>query len=154
MQAAVVAHPPPSDRRPRPFQGPPGGDVGLVVEVGDDDLVAVLGERLADREADEPDEGGGVHAQAHLPRVVGAQEGRDLGPRLRHHAIDLDALGVAAAALDVVLHQMAVDLVEGGVGDLGAGGVVEEHEIARGPQGREGFTDRLDRKHRAHGDPG
>ena len=78
MQIAVLAHAPPDEFRALRFQRQPGRDVGVVVHVGDDDLVArpVAGDHLADAEADQPDEGGGVHAEADLGRVRGVDQQR------------------------------------------------------------------------------
>ena len=39
VERAVLAHPPPAERRARLLELQPGRDVGVVIHVGDDDLV-------------------------------------------------------------------------------------------------------------------
>ena len=145
MQIAVLAHAPPDDLRAGRLQRQPGGDVGVVVHVGDDDLVA-LAEHLADAEADQPDERGGVHAEADFGRAVGIDQQRHALARLGDRLVDLDAAAVAAAALDIVVDEMVGHRVEHALRDLRAGGVVEEDEVAGPPQRREHRADGLDRK--------
>ena len=78
MQVAVVAHPPPAKAGAERREREPGGDVGLVIEVGDDDLVA-LAERLAHGQADQADEGGRIHAEGDLVRIARIDQGGDAG---------------------------------------------------------------------------
>ena len=147
MQIAVLAHLPPFELRAGRLQRQPGGDVGVVVHVGDDDLVT-LAEHLADAEADQADERGRVHAEADLGRVARVDQQRDAFARIGNRLVDLDAVAVAAAALDVVVDQMAGHRVEHALRDLRAGGVVEEDEIAGPLQGGEHRADGLDRESR------
>jgi hypothetical protein len=153
VQTAVLALAPPLEGRAHGGQGQPGGDVGVVVEVGDDDLAAVRLQRLADGQADHADERGGVHAEADFMRIIGVEEGADLDPSLGDHTIDLYALGVAAATLHVMVDQVMLHRVQHVLRQLGAGGVVEENEGLGaddggelGPRGldREGGGGRLD----------
>jgi hypothetical protein len=62
VQRAVVAHAPPAELGAERCERKPGGDVGLVIEVGDDDLIA-LGERLAHGQADQTDERSRIQAE-------------------------------------------------------------------------------------------
>ncbi len=153
MQAPVIAHLPPGERRAFPLEGQPGGDVRVVVQIGDDDLAAFGLQRLADGQADDADERGGVHAEADLRGVAGVQPGRDLLARRRDDPVDLDALGVATAALDVEVHQMAGDSVQHILGRLGAGGVVEIDEGRRPLQRGKLRTNGFDGKFSGHESP-
>ena len=121
---------------PGGLQRQPGGDVGVVVHVGDDDLVA-LAEHLADAEADQADERGGVHAEADFRRAVGVDQQRDALARLGDRLVDRDAAAIAAAALHIVGDQMMGHRVEHALRDLRAGGIVEEDEVAGLLQRRE-----------------
>ena len=147
MQIAVLAHPPPFELRAGRLQRQPGRDVGVVIHVGDDDLVT-LAEHLADAEADQADERGGVHAEADFGRAVRIDQQRHAFARVGDRLVDLDAVAIAATALDVVLDQMAGHRVEHALRDLRAGGVVEEDEIAGPLQGRKHRADGLDRESR------
>ena len=120
----------------------------MVIHVGDDDLVARRGDGLADGQADQAHEGGSVHAEGHLIGVIAAQEGGDLAPCLGNYAIDLDALGVAAAALNVEVQQVPRHRVEHDARRLGPGGIVEIDERGGALQGRKPGADRLDGKRR------
>ena len=147
MERPVLAHPPPLELRADLLELEPGRDVGVVVHVGDDDLVP-LAERLADREAHHADERRRVHAEADFRRVRGVDQDRDALARVRDRLIDQPALVVAPAALDIVVEKMVVDRVEHALRDLRAGGVVEEDEGAGavGLQRGELRAQRLDRK--------
>ena len=83
VQGAALPHPPPDDAGPHGFERRPGRDIGVVVEIRDHDLVP-RPETLRDAEAHEPNERGRVHAEADFGGVVGVQEQRHAGPRLRH----------------------------------------------------------------------
>ena len=67
---AVVAHAPPDEFCTAQFERQPCRDIGVVIHVSDDDLVALL-QHLADAEADETDERGRIHAEADFLRIAG-----------------------------------------------------------------------------------
>ena len=150
MEIAIFAHAPPFELGAGLFQRQPGGDVGVVVHVGDDDLVTpsirVIGKHLADAEADQADERGGVHAEADFGRAVGVDQERHAFARFGDRLVDGDASAIAAAALDIVPDQMVGHRVEHALRDLRAGGVVHEDEIAGLPQRRKHSADFLDRE--------
>ena len=143
MKVAVLAHAPPFELGAGRFQRQPCGDVGVVIHVGDDDLVAFL-KHLADAEADQPDERGGVHAETDFRRAVGVDQQRHAFARIGDRLVDGDAAAVAAAALHIVRDQMVGHRVENALGDLRAGGVVHEDEVAGPPQGRKHGADGFD----------
>ncbi len=145
MQIAVLAHAPPDEFRAGLLQRQPGRDVGVVVHVGDDDLVA-FAKHLADAEADQADERRGVHAEADLGRILGIDEQRHAFACFGDRLVDLDAAAIAAAALHIVRDQMVGHRVEHALRDLRAGGVVEEDEGAGLLQGRKHRADGLDRE--------
>ena len=145
VEVAVLAHAPPLEGRSQRLQRQPGGDIGVVVHVGDDDLAARR-QHLADAEADEADERGGVHAEADFGRVTGVDQQRHAFARIGDCLVDGDAAGIAAAALHVVGNEMVGDGVEHVLRDLRAGGVVHEDEVAGPPQRRKQRTDRVHRK--------
>ena len=147
VQIAVLAHLPPFELGAGRLQRQPGRDVGVVVHVGDDDLVA-FAEHLADAEADQADERRRVHAEADLGRAARIDEQRHAFARIGDRLVDLDALAVAAAALDIVVDEVAGHGIEHALRDLRAGGVVEEDEIAGPLQRREHRADGLDREGR------
>ena len=103
-------------------------------------------EHLADAEADQADERGRVHAEADFGRVGCVDQQRHAFARIGDRLVDLDAVAVASAALDIVLDQMAGHRVEHALRDLRAGGIVEEDEIAGPLQRREHRADGLDRE--------
>ena len=92
VQIAVLAHAPPFELRAGRLQRQPGGDVGVVIHVGDDDLVT-FAEHLADAEADQADERGGVHAEADLGRAARVDQQRHAFARVGDRLVDLDAAG-------------------------------------------------------------
>ncbi len=92
MQAAVIAHAPPAEHRPQRLQYQPGGDVGLVIQVGDDDLVA-RPERLPDGQTHEPDERGRVQAEGDFLGTTRIEERRHSLAR----ALDGDASTASSA---------------------------------------------------------
>ena len=145
MQIAVLAHPPPFEFCARRLQRQPGGDVGVVVHVGDDDLVAFR-QHLADAEADQADEGGGIHTEADFLRPISVDQQGDAFARLRHRLVDLYAASIAAAALHIVADEMVGDGVEHALRYLRAGRIVEEDEVAGLLQRREHGADVFDGK--------
>ena len=146
VQPMVLAHPPPGNPRARLRQLQPGGDVGVVVEVGHYDLVARSGEGLAERQADQADEAGGVHAEGHFAGIVGSQERRDPLPRCGDDPVHLHTLGIGPAALDVEVEQMRRHPLQHLARRLGAGGVVEIDERRGAGEGREPAAHGLDRE--------
>ena len=152
MQIAVLAHAPPFELRARRLQRQPGRDVGVVVHVGDDDLVArpVASiwpmPRLTRR----------MNEVAFMPKQISAglqrvDQQRHALARIGDALVDRDAAAVAAAALDVVRDQMVGHRVEHALRDLRAGGIVQEDEVAGLLQGRKHRPDRLDRESGAFG---
>ena len=85
IEVAVIAQPPPAKAGAERCEREPGSNVCFVVEVGDDDLVA-LAQGLADGEADQADERGRVQAERDLVRIAGIDQGPDAGPRLRQES--------------------------------------------------------------------
>jgi hypothetical protein len=77
VQIVVVAHLPPDDFGAFALKLQPGGDIGFVVEFGDDDLVAGP-ERAADRETEQAKERRGVHAEGNLVGVACVDEAATL----------------------------------------------------------------------------
>ncbi len=76
MKPAIVSKMPPQNLRAFALQGQPDGNVGFVVEIGHDDFAAGVSpsdrQRLANGQADEAHERGGVHAKRNfvgMPRV-------------------------------------------------------------------------------------
>jgi hypothetical protein len=125
----------------------PGGDVGVVVELGADDLVARL-QRPRERPRQEKVQGGHARPERDLVRMAGEE------PAGRHAGLfdQLDRVKtrlVRRADVRVVLAEVVRDRVDHLVRALGATGAVEEHE--RAVQGRESRPDRVDIEHcRAH----
>lgn len=145
MEITVVAHPPPFEFRAGRLQRQPGGDVGVMVHVGDDDLVTLL-KHLADAEADKTDERGGVHAETDFRRTIGIDQQRHAFTRVGDRLIDCDAAAVAAATLHIMRDQMVGHRVEHALRDLRTGGIVHEDEVAGLPQGWKHGADRVDRE--------
>src|ERR1700683_5113139 len=102
MQAGVIAHAPPDEFRAVSFERGPRGDIGLMVEVCDNDFAAV-GETLANRQTDDANERGCVHAKTDLACVAGIQEDGYALPGASYRGVHLLAFSVAAAALYVAL---------------------------------------------------
>ena len=145
VEVAVLAHAPPDEFRAGLLQREPGGDVGVVVHVGDHDLVALL-EHLPDAEAHQADERGRIHAEADFGGIRRVDQRGDAFARFRDARVDGAALVVASAALDVVLDQVMGDRVQHRLRDLRSGRIVEEDEGAGALQSRELSPHRLDGK--------
>ena len=101
---------------------------------------------LADAEADQADERGGVHAEADFGRIVGVDQQRHAFARIGDRLVDRDAAAIAAAALHIVRDQMVGHRVEHALRDLRAGGIVHEDEIAGLLQGGKHGADGVDRE--------
>ena len=137
MQAVILAHAPPGDGPAHLFQLLPSGDVGVVVEVGDDDLVALRLQGRADGQADQTHERRSVHAEGHFVGVAGVDPGGDLGPRVHDNPVHLHAFGIAAAALDVEVEQVPGHCVQHDLRRLRARRIVEVDKRRRPLQRRE-----------------
>jgi len=129
VQLASIAHRNDLDHRAGPFgQELPGHDVGVVLHVGEQDLVA-RADALSEGVRDQVDRLGGAPGEHDLPVVVGAEEPLDatarvfegdsgpLGQRV-HPPVDV---GVAPGVV-------VLDGVEHGAGLLGGGRVVQVHQ--------------------------
>ena len=145
VQRAVGAHPPPDDLGAVGLQRQPGGDVGVVIHVGDDDFVA-LAEHLGDAEAHQPDEGGGIEPEGNFLRPVGIDEQADAFARLLEIAVDPLAVLVFRHALDIEIDEMIGDCVDDALRHLRAAGIFKENEIAGLADGGEHGPDLIDRK--------
>ena len=73
MQPAVVSNLPPDNARPGAFERDPGGDVGLVIQIADDNF-GPGAKRLPDREADRPDERRRIQSECNLVGRAGVDE--------------------------------------------------------------------------------
>src|SRR5271154_3306577 len=102
MKVVVLAHLPPDNPGAFALQLQPGSDIGFVVEIGDDYLVASL-EGAADREAEQAKKGGGVHAEGDLVVVPRIDKGGDAVACTCDGRVDFNALGIASAALHVAV---------------------------------------------------
>ena len=100
VQVAVLAHLPPENFCAIFFKRHPGGDVGLVIHVGNNNFVA-LTESLSDRKTNQANEGGGVHSERNFAGVACIQEIGDALARVCNCRVNLLALRIAAAALNV-----------------------------------------------------
>ena len=76
-----------------------------MIHVGDNDFVA-LAERLSDRKTYQPNEGSGVHPERNFAGVARVQEIGDAFARVCNRRVNLLALRVAAAALNVAFEKM------------------------------------------------
>ena len=81
-----------------------------------------------DRQAEQAEERGGVHAESDLVRVPCVDEVGHTLARARDSRVDFHALGVATAALHIAMQQMTIDRVKNYLGNLRAGGIIEEDE--------------------------
>ena len=143
----VGADAPPFDLSPCRLERKPGRDVGVVVQVGDDDL-ATFAERLAHREAHEPDERGGVQPEGDLGRIRGIDEGGDAGARPGDAFVHVARALVGGAALDLPVQHVIGDGIDHGAWQLRAGRVVEEQEAIVDRERREFRAHRVDRERR------
>jgi hypothetical protein len=125
MKSAVVAHLPPDELRAEALEREPGCDIGVVVEIRDDELVAIRLDGLGEGEADKADERRGIHAERHFRRIAGVDPCRDFFARGRDHPVDGATLFVASAPLDIDVEQMMRDGIENALRQLRAGGIVE-----------------------------
>ena len=145
MKVAVLAHLPPKNFCAVFFQRHPGCDIRFVIHVGDNNFVS-LAECLSDRETYEPNKGSRVHPKRYFAGVARVQEIGDAFAGMCNRRVNLLALRIAPAALNVAFEQMAVDSVEDDLRNLGAGGIVEKSKCRRPMQRREKRADGLDRK--------
>ena len=106
----------------------PGGDVAVVVEARDQDLVAGL-ERAADRPREGEVQRGHVRPEDDL-LVRAAEEARRARPRLVEQHLGTAARLVGPADVRVRLAQVGADGVDHRVGHLRPAGAVEEDEFA------------------------
>jgi hypothetical protein len=116
-----------------------------VIEVGDDDLVA-LTQGLADGKADQPDERSRVHAEGDFARIAGIDQGADVDARPRDGLVYGDALRIAPAPLHHAFEQVLIDCVEDVAGHLRARRIVEENAAAGALQGRKLAPQAFDRE--------
>ncbi len=128
VQPSIVPHAPEDDACADRLERHPGRDIGVVVEVAHDDLVACA-EIVPDAEADEADEAGRVEPERHLVRIAGVEKVGHRGAGRSDARVHRHALAVSPATLDVMVDKMVVDRIEDGLWHLGAGGIVEEDEV-------------------------
>jgi hypothetical protein len=102
-----------------------------VIQIGDDDFVAVRLNRPSEREADHADERRGIHAEGHFRRIGRVQPGGDFLTCRGDDPIDLAALFIAPAALNVCVEQVVRDCVEHVLWHLSARRIVEIDERRR-----------------------
>ena len=143
VERAIITHFPPANLDAAALESEPGGDVGFVVEIGDDDFAAVS-QNFGEGEADDADEGCSVHAEGDFGRIACVEEHGDGFAGLLDALIHGLAFGVASAALDVVTDEMVTHGVEGDLGDLGSGAVVEKDEAVCRVQRGERIADPVD----------
>ena len=127
VKVVIFTHLPPDNPGPFALKLQPCGDIGFVVEVRDDDLVAGL-EGATDREAEQTKERRGVHAESDLVAIARVDQSGDALAGARDGCVDFHALGVASAALHVAVQKMTIDRVENDLGNLRASAVIEEDE--------------------------
>jgi hypothetical protein len=118
----------------------PGGDPGVVVQAGHQDLVAGP-ERARGGPGQREVQRGHVRPEDHFVRLAAEEPGR-LVLGLRQDLPDADAGGIARTQVRARLPQRSRDRVAHLVGDLGAAGSVEEGETLpqrrkAGPDGRD-----------------
>src|SRR5580704_2795124 len=127
VKVVIFTHLPPDNPGPFALKLQPGGDIGFVVKVCDDDLVAGL-EGATDRQAEQTKERRGVHAESDLVAIARVDQSGDALPGSRDGCVDFHAPGVASAALHVAVQKMTIDRVENALGNLRASTVIEEDE--------------------------
>ena len=103
----------------------PGRDIGIVVEAGEDDLVARV-EGVRQGPADVQGQGGHVVAEDDLLGAGGVQEVGHGAMGLRQDSVRLNAGGKSAFVVGVAFHQIALDAPGGLPGDLGSARVIKE----------------------------
>ena len=77
MKAIVFTHFPPDNLCSLPLKLQPGSDIGFVVHVGNNNLVAGL-KRAPDRQAEQAQKRCRIHAEGNLVRVAGVDQSATL----------------------------------------------------------------------------
>ena len=145
MQISIVPHLPPGELRAAPFQGQPGGDVSLVVQVGYDNLVALI-ERLSDRQTHQTNKGCGVHAKRDFACVASIHQISDAVPCTQNHLIHFTAFRVASPSLHIVLEEMMIHRVQHALWNLRSRCIIKKDEAERSSQRGKSSTNALNRK--------
>ena len=127
VQAPVVAHSPPPDPGAQPLEREPRRDVGLVVQIGDDDL-GPIAQVLANGKTDGADERRGVQPERNFVRMPGIDERGHARAGSIDHRVHLARVAVRAAALHSALDEVVGHRLDDPQGHLRAGRVVEEEK--------------------------
>src|SRR5580704_9768532 len=131
MQPTVLSHPPPDDLGAVRPERKPRRDIGIVIEIGDDNLLASAPpHHLADRLADQPDEGRRVHSEANLVRTRCIDERRHAFSGTCDGFVHFARLSIRPAALYVAEKKVLHDGIEHALGNLRPRSIVEENGIA------------------------
>jgi hypothetical protein len=142
VKVVIFTHIPPDNPGPFALKLQPCGDIGFVVKVRDDDLVAGL-ECATDRQAEQTKERRCVHAESDLVAIAGVDQSGDALAGSSDGCVDFHAPGVASAALYVAVQKMTIDGVENALGNLRASTVIEEDEAWLLGEGRKERTESI-----------
>jgi hypothetical protein len=123
VKVVIFTHPPPDNLCPFALKLQPCGDIGLVIEISDNDLIA-RPEGAADCEAEQSEERGCVHAKGNLIGVTCMEQVSYTRASACNRRVDFHALGVASAALHIAVQKMPVDRIENNLRNLRTGGVI------------------------------
>ncbi len=145
MQICILTHFPPDELRALSFKSQPGGDIGFVIHVRDNDLVARI-KRPPDSKAYETDERSRIHPKSNLARIACVQQVGNALTSSRHSGVHLLALRIAPASLNIALKEMAVDCVKNDLWHLRARRIVKVDEIRLLMKSRKNGTNALNRK--------
>src|SRR5215472_8330911 len=105
MEPAVVPEMPPYDRRAFAFQGQPDSNVGFVVKIGHDDFTPIA-QRLANRNTDQPQKGGSIHAKRDLIGMPGIDQQSDTAAGLGDGLVHFLRVPVSPAPLHIAMEKM------------------------------------------------
>jgi hypothetical protein len=128
VKAVIFAHLPPDDPGAFALELQPGGDVGFVIQISDNNLVPSL-ERAADGETEQAKERRGIHSEGYLSGVARVDENSHTPSSALNDCVDLHAPRVAPAALHIAVQKVTIHCIENNLGDLGTSGIIEEDEV-------------------------